>query len=115
MIPVRALAISGMLLGAGLLSGGGLATAGSEKSHATHGVIIEGMRYTPSKLSVVSGDWVVFSNKDLFPHTVTADGKSFDSQGIAADTSWKFKAARPGVYSYHCIFHPMMKGTITVR
>ncbi len=115
MIPGRVLAISGMLLAAVFACGDGRAGTGSQKkSQAEHGVTIEGMSYTPSELSVHSGDWIVFLNKDLFPHTVTADGKSFDSNGIGADASWKFRAAGPGVYSYHCIFHPTMKGTITV-
>jgi plastocyanin len=115
MSPVRWLVISGTLLATIFAHGDGRAAAGSQKKPVTHGVSIEGMQYSPSELSVHSGDWIVFSNKDLFPHTVTADGKSFDSNGIAANASWKFQAAGPGVYSYHCIFHPTMKGKITVR
>jgi plastocyanin len=93
----------------------GHAATGPNKSHPTRGVTIEGMRYIPSALSVHSGDQIAFSNKDLFPHTVTAGDKSFDSNGIAAGASWTFRAQGPGIYSYHCIFHPTMKGTITVR
>jgi plastocyanin len=73
------------------------------------------MQFSPARLTVGSGDWIVFSNKDLFPHTVTADGGLFDSQAIGANAAWKYRAGHPGVYPYHCAFHPTMKGTVTVR
>jgi plastocyanin len=91
------------------------AWAGSQGRPETHLITIENMVYIPAQLEVRPGDWVVFSNKDLFPHTVTADGKAFESNGIAANSTWKYRAASPGVYSYHCTFHPTMQGKLTVR
>jgi plastocyanin len=91
------------------------AVSAPKKEAATHSVAIDGMQFRPVQLTVGTGDWIVFSNKDLFPHTVTADGKSFDSHAIAANAEWRFRAGQPGVYPYHCTFHPTMNGTITVR
>ena len=74
------------------------------------------MQFKPSQLTVHPGDRIVFFNKDLFPHTVTAqDGKSFDSRGIAPSASWSYRATGSGVYSYRCTFHPTMHGQFTVR
>jgi plastocyanin len=93
---------------------GGLATE-PQAVHATYTVAIENMQFTPEELTVHPGDRIVWVNKDLFPHTVTATQKAFDSQGIAANASWVYVAKSPGVYPYSCIFHPSMKGKVTVR
>jgi plastocyanin len=80
-----------------------------------HTVTIENLQFTPQALTVRRGDRIVWVNKDLFPHTATADGKVFDSGTIAANASWSYVASRPGEYSYGCTFHPTMKATLTVR
>ena len=56
----------------------------------------------------------MWTNKDPFPHTVTAPGK-FDSHDIAADGSWKYVARTAGEYAYICTLHPNMKGTLRVE
>lgn len=81
----------------------------------THTVIIENMQFNPAALSVKSGERVVWVNKDLFPHTVTADNKSFDSGSIAANASWSYVARKQGEYAYSCTFHPTMHGKLTVQ
>lgn len=81
----------------------------------THVVVIEAMQYTPSTLDVVPGDVVIWKNRDPFPHTVTAEDRSFDSKGIAAGHSWKYKVRRKGTFSYVCTYHPTMKATLVVR
>ena len=47
---------------------------------ATHTVVIENLQFSPRELTVNRGDRIVWVNKDLFPHTATAEGKGFDSQ-----------------------------------
>ena len=81
---------------------------------ASHTVTIENMQFNPVQLTVHRGDRIVWVNKDLFPHTATAD-KGFDSGSIAADASWSYVANKSGEYAYHCTFHPTMKGKITVQ
>lgn len=81
----------------------------------THTVTLENVRFNPDQLTVKRGDRVVWVNKDLFPHTVTADGKAFDSGNIPVETSWTYLAAAPGRYTYTCTYHPGMKGTLIVQ
>jgi plastocyanin len=81
----------------------------------THTVTIELMQFTPATLSVKPGERVVWVNKDLFPHTVTADDKSFDSGAIAANASWSYIARKKGEFAYGCTFHPTMHGKLTVQ
>jgi plastocyanin len=87
------------------------AVAGPGKDHT---VTIENMQFNPQELTVHRGDRIVWVNKDLFPHTATAD-KVFDSGSIAADSSWSYTTDKSGVIAYGCTFHPTMKAKITVQ
>lgn len=82
---------------------------------ATHTVTLENMRFNPDQLTVKRGDRVAWVNKDLFPHTVTADGKAFDSGDIPVEKTWTYVATTPGRYTYTCTYHPGMKGTLIVQ
>lgn len=81
---------------------------------ATHTVIIEALAYKPAALTVKRGDVVVWTNKDPYPHTVTAQGV-FDSKSIAPGGTWKYTANKTGDFPYTCTFHPNMKGTLRVE
>jgi plastocyanin len=111
MLPARA--CCAILAGAWLIGGGAPATRAAEASKE-YTVTIENMQFSPQNLAVRTGDRVVWVNKDLFPHTATADAKAFDSSSIAAGASWTLVAQRAGVYSYGCSFHPTMKAQLTV-
>ena len=103
------------VLAAALLCGGAASVAAPPRAAAVYTVTIENMQFTPLNLTVHAGDQVVFVNKDLFPHTATADGKAFDSHDIAANASWTYQTAKAGEYAYSCSFHPTMKGKVTVQ
>jgi plastocyanin len=81
----------------------------------THTVVIENMQFSPAELRVQRGERIVWVNKDLFPHTVTAVSHAFDSGSIAANSSWTYVARKAGEYAYGCTFHPTMKGTLKVQ
>jgi plastocyanin len=78
------------------------------------------MKFTPETLEVQQGDVVVWTNKDFFPHTVTADGatadgKAFDSGNIDSQKQWHYVAKTRGEYTYSCTLHPTMKATLVVQ
>jgi plastocyanin len=79
-----------------------------------HTVVIENLRFTPETLEVRRGDTVVWVNRDLVPHTVTATGR-FDSGNLATRASWKHAFASAGTLAYVCRYHPTMKGKVIVR
>lgn len=81
----------------------------------SHAVVIEQMRFTPATLTVHRGDEVTWVNRDLFPHTASADGHGFDSGSIAPQASWHYVARKRGRFPYSCTFHPTMHGTLIVR
>jgi plastocyanin len=102
-----------IVVGAWVIGGVASATSATPASKS-YIVTIENMQFNPPKLTVRVGDRVVWVNKDLFPHTATADAKAFDSHDIAPNASWAYVAHHGGEYSYGCIFHPTMKGMLTV-
>lgn len=91
------------------------AAGAQPRAGATQAVTIEGVQFHPSELTLHRGDRIVWTNKDPFPHTVTADTKLFDSHSIAPGASWSYVAKRPGEYAYSCTLHPTMKGKIIVK
>ena len=80
-----------------------------------HTVIIEAMRYAPEVIEVNVGDTVVWKNRDAFPHTATAQDRSFDSGEIASEGTWKMTAQKKGVLPYVCTLHPTMKAKLIVK
>jgi plastocyanin len=81
----------------------------------THKVIIENMVFNPSEVTVNKGDTVIWTNKDFFPHTVTAENSGFDSKSIDAGKSWKYTVKRTGSFKYKCNLHPTMFGLLVVK
>jgi plastocyanin len=89
--------------------------AGALAASATHTVVIADMKFAPETLTVKPGDTVVWVNKDFFPHTATAQDRSFDSREIATNKSWKYVAGAKGEFPYVCTLHPTMKATLIVK
>lgn len=88
---------------------------GALAASATHTVVITDMKFVPETLTVKAGDTVVWVNKDFFPHTATAQDRSFDSRDLATKKSWKYVATKKGTFSYVCTLHPTMKATLVVK
>ena len=87
----------------------------SAKAHepVTHQIEIKAMKFVPAELEVSVGDTIVWTNRDVLPHTVTS--ASFDSLQIDAAQQWMWKVTAPGDVSYRCTFHPTMLATLRVR
>ena len=101
---------------AGLVSAGiAASSAGVPAAGHSHVVAVENVQFSPPSLTAKSGERITWVNKDLFPHTATADAKAFDSKAIAPNAAWTWVAGKPGIYTYACTFHPTMKATITIQ
>ena len=109
-----ALVRAGALLPTAAVVGAGPAAGASAGKPATPRVVIDGLKNEPETLTVRRGDTIIWTNKDPFPHTVTAPGK-FDSHDIPAGGSWKYVARTAGDYAYICTLHPNMKGMLRVE
>jgi plastocyanin len=80
---------------------------------AEHHVIIDGMKFTPQVVQVKKGDTVVWENRDMFVHNVTAAGvKSGDLQ---PGKTWHWVVPAKMSFDYLCTLHPVMKGRVEVK
>jgi plastocyanin len=73
--------------------------------------------YSPTNLVVVIGvnNTVTWVNNDDVPHTATADNGSFNSGSLNPGQSYTYTFTTPGTFTYHCNYHPWMRGTIVVK
>ena len=81
------------------------------------GASTQGPGYGPDSITLVIGknNTVVWTNDDNAIHTMTATDQSFDSLNIVAGEVWQYTFTVPGTYTYICIYHPVMRGTVTVK
>ena len=79
----------------------------------THVVVIDQMKYSPIPPLKV-GDTVVFENKDMFRHSVTASNNSFNLDLMpGARGSLRINSA--GHAAFYCKYHPGMRGTMVAK
>ena len=103
-LPTLCAAATGALL---LVSASGPAAA------ATHVVSIDQMKYgavPPLKV----GDTVVFMNKDMFRHTVTASNNSFNLD-LMPGKSGSLHINSAGLAVFYCKYHPGMRGSMIAK
>lgn len=88
---------------------------------APSGAGISEVNFSPANVVLVIGvnNTLVMKNEDTADHTLTSnpgDTFSFDTGDISGlSSSAPIVFTTPGVYAYHCQFHPAyMHGTITV-
>jgi len=95
--------------------GGGTAAAGTVLMPVGVGSDTS-VNFSPATITVIIGqnNTVTFVNKDSVVHTVTANDGSFDSGNIAAGASWTYTFTTAGNFTYHCVYHHWMVGTVIV-
>lgn len=90
----------------------GAATPGCEETNEC---------YIESEVTVDVGSEVMWSNDDSASHTVTSgtpkDGPdgNFDSNLFLAGQTFSHKFEEEGEFSYFCLVHPWMQGTVIVQ
>ncbi|NKB53586.1 MAG: copper-binding protein [Rhizobiaceae bacterium] len=77
-----------------------------------HHILIQDFQFSPKSLNVRRGDTVVFTNKDVVPHTATAVDLSWDSGDLKMNAQWSFTAVRSGELEFFCVHHPVMRGRL---
>ncbi|MEM4152313.1 MAG: plastocyanin/azurin family copper-binding protein [Nitrososphaerota archaeon] len=74
--------------------------------------------YVPKNIKVILGvnHTVVWINAETIEvaHTVTHNNRLFDSGLFGPGLNWSYSFKEPGLYPYHCIPHPWMKGSVDV-
>ena len=74
------------------------------------------MAFHPEALEVRRGDTVVWINRDIVPHTATADrSPGWDTGPLLQGKSGQYVALDRGEDPYFCKLHPVMLGKLIVR
>lgn len=73
-------------------------------------------QYSPQNVVIVIGvnNTVTWLSHSTSYDTVTSDSRLFDSGSIRPGGTFSYTFSTPGVYQYHCLFHPWMVGSVTV-
>ena len=90
-----------------------LPTSVAPAAPGVHTVVIDKMKFGPVPAGVRSGDTIIWVNRDMFRHTATARDKSFNVD-LPPKTSRKTVIKRSGTIVFYCVYHPGMKGMLTV-
>jgi plastocyanin len=75
---------------------------------------IEDFAFNAASVTIKAGTTVKWSNKDDVQHDVKGDDGSWGSVPLNKGDDFTFIFTQAGTYTYHCSFHPSMKGTIVV-
>ena len=95
-----------------LLLGVGGTACRTEAPPAVRVVEIHDMAFDPAVLEARPGDTLVWVNRDIFPHTVTAADSSWSSPPLRQGERWRLVATKGSTGAYGCRFHPTMEGRI---
>ena len=71
--------------------------------------------YFPADLTINAGARVTWVNYDSAPHTATGTTDSWDTGRLDRDERAAVVFDRAGSFPYFCVYHPNMKGVVTVR
>jgi len=82
---------------------------------ATQTVDISGFAFSPRALTNHVGDTVTWVMQDSVQHTSTSDTGVWNSGLLSKGQTFSFTFKNAGTFSYHCIPHPFMTGSITVQ
>lgn len=70
--------------------------------------------FMPAEIEIKAGGSVTFVNRDLVPHTATAQDNSFDTGTLRKDERKEVTFPAAGTFSYFCRFHRHMTGIVRV-
>lgn len=84
---------------------------------STDKVKIQNFMFMPMTIKVAVGTTVTWTNNDSVQHSVTADTIASDAPNgplFGQGQSYSFKFTKTGQYTFHCMLHPYMRGTVIV-
>jgi plastocyanin len=101
----------------GLVGGVGLAlsSAVGAKKRPTRTVLIQGFKFKPAHITIKRGTKVRWINKDRAHHTATANKGAFNSGLLSKGERYSHTFKSAGKKPYHCMPHPFMRGSVTVK
>jgi len=78
-------------------------------------ITMAGNVFTPASPTIAKHTTITWYNNSGVTHTSTSHTGVWSTGDIAPGASKTTTFDTPGTFPYHCIYHPMMVGTITVQ
>jgi plastocyanin len=92
-----------------------ISTTGPAPAHAAGvSVTVANMAFSPARVEVGMGEKVTWVFQDPVAHTATSDNGFFDTGPASGGAVRSVRFPSAGGFGYHCTFHPMMVGKVTV-
>lgn len=92
-------------------SGGEQQAAGGQQNI----IEIKDFAFNPVQVTIFAGQNVTWINKDTVAHQILIKPGDIESHKLVQGSRFTYTFRTPGVYSYHCTYHPDMEGAIVVR
>ena len=92
----------------------GSATFTSADTAKRHDIDIADFVFDPAVLEVHPGDQIRWTNRDISPHTATADDGSWDTGELQKGQSAVVDVTENMSATYFCAFHPHMRAKLIV-
>jgi plastocyanin len=97
-------------------------SAAAQTGHDMHGGMDAGERisigfaaYSPTRIDVLAGDTVHWSNASVRVHTVNADDGAWASARLPGSGTFGHRFDAPGTAAYYCTLHPFMRGEVDIH
>ncbi len=120
LFPTVALIVTAAAIG-GCGDGGGDSDSDSGSAPAAKSAVtdnIASFAFVPDPIVVAAGGKVTWTNRDKAPHTAETDPGvkgAFDTGRLDQGESKSIRFDDPGKFSYYCVYHRFMTGTVDVR
>lgn len=95
--------------------GVGRSVKAADTGPKTHAITITNFEFAPNNLIVSVHDTIIWTNRDIIPHTASADDGSWDTGHIGVNETASIDVTDAMGTSYFCRFHPSMKAGLTTR
>ena len=90
----------------------GFGNASAKPAPRTVAVTIDKLAFGQIPRGLHVGDTILWSNHDLFRHSVTAQGHF--NLDLAAGATGRMMLGKAGTFPFTCKYHPGMKGVLRV-
>jgi len=94
--------------------GSATATPTTVPQGGTLDVSIQNFGFQPTNVTILVGTTVRWTNLDNTTHTSTSSTGLWNSGNLRYNAQFSYLFDAPGTYTYGCLIHPGMQGTITV-
>lgn len=89
-------------------------TVAKGRTPKKHIIKIQNFEFDPVSVNIQAGDMITWVNRDIAPHTATANDKSWDTGTLKTGQSKTIKFMKTMTNPYFCRFHPNMKAEINI-